>query len=193
MLSAWLEQLLAESSGKQGMGIVPVAGEALRHPEAYGNDRLFVYFRRNGIHDANLQALRRVGHPVVTFDLAALEDLAVEFYRWEFATAAACAVLGVNAFDQPNVQDAKARAKAQIAAFQEKGRLDRPEPCWQGPGVTAWATEPLRGASVSDVLSSFLAQARKGHDYIAINAFLPRTAEMQAHLGALQAALGAHT
>jgi transaldolase/glucose-6-phosphate isomerase len=150
----WVEQLIAESTGKHGRGILPVDGEPLGPPEVYGNDRLFVALGE----DADLDALERAGHPVVTLPFEGPAQLGGEFYRWEFATAVAGHLLTINPFDQPNVQQAK-DATARI--------LD-------GADVDA-ATPPL---------DEVLARVAPG-DYIALQAFLPRT---EAHARALQAA-----
>ncbi len=177
-VGSWLEQLIAESTGKQGRGIVPVDLEPLGAPSDYGSDRLFVYLRKSGEHDLALHALQQAGHPLVVFDLTDPYDLAAEFYRWEFATAVACAVLGVNAFDQPDVQDAKDRTKAKIAEYRANGALP--------------AGEFVRVDEAAAALETFLAQARPG-DYIAINAYLRRNPEMQSALTELRLKLRART
>ncbi len=189
-LSDWLEQLLAESSGKQGRGLVPVVGEPVLAAKAYAADRLFVYFRHNGALDAHIQALHAAGHPLVVCEVPTLADLGAVFYRWEFAVAAACAALGVNAFDQPDVQEAKARARTQIAAFRSAGRLDVPPPDQAGDGWQLWASVPL---PAQDALAAFLAMAQPGRDYVALNAFAPRTAAVQAVLQQLRGRLQAAT
>ena len=185
----WLEQLIAESSGKDGKGIVPVTGENPAPPDSYAEDRIFVYFRAGGQHDSAMDALLAAGHPVLTFDMRDPYDLGAEMYRWEMATAAACAVLGVNPFDQPDVQDAKTRAKAQIAAFRAHGALEEPSPFWTGNGLRVYADSPLEGGSASEILDAFLSQARAGVDYVAINAFLPRNESTAAALRAFREAI----
>ena len=172
---SWLEQLIAESSGKQGVGIVPVDLEPPPPPAAYGPDRLFIYMRQNGKYDRTVTRLKGAGFPVLTFPLGGLYDLAAEFYRWEFATAVACAVLGVNAFDQPDVQDSKDRTKAKIKEYREMGKL------FEGKRV-AWE----EGAD--EVVKAFLAQARAG-DFVALNAYLPRNRSMEALLRRLRVAI----
>ena len=116
-MGAWLDQLVDESSGKQGKGIIVVDGEPVADPESYGADRIFVYLRREGSLDALVEALRQAGHPALVFEIPDAYDLGAEFYRWEVATAFACAVLGVNAFDQPDVQDSKTRTVNKIEAY----------------------------------------------------------------------------
>ena len=162
-VGSWLEQLIAESSGKDGKGIVPVDREPVGAVSAYGDDRLFVYLRQTGEYDENVAALREAGQPVLEIAVPTPYHLGTEFYRWEFAVAVACHILNVNAFDQPNVEDAKRRAKARIADYQEKGKLER--------------GEYVALQDANKTLLDFLEQSQKG-DYIAIAAFLPRNAEM---------------
>ena len=103
----WLEQLIAESSGKQGKGIVPIQGEPLTSPRKYGADRLLVYLRRDGKYDRQVNRLRHTSESVLTQEIPDNASIASEFYKWEIATATACSIIGVNAFDQPDVQDSK--------------------------------------------------------------------------------------
>ncbi len=170
---SWLEQLVAESSGKIGRGIVPVDLEPPAAPKAYGDDRLFIYFRTNGQLDAATRRLTKAGFPVLTFPIGDAYDLASEFYRWEFAIAVACAVIHVNAFDQPDVQDSKDRTKEKIKEYLKSGKL-------------------LEGKKVywddKAVLEAFLRQAKPG-DYVAINAYLPRNSQMSAYLRRLRLAI----
>lgn len=123
----WAEQLLAESTGKAGTGLVPVADEPIAKPTAYGQDRLFVYLRlkgdRNGTLDRQVAALARNGHPVVTLQLKDRYDLGAEFFRWEFATAVAGHVLGIHPFDQPNVQESKDNTTRVLGDVQTTGHL----------------------------------------------------------------------
>ncbi len=127
-LGAWLEQLVAESSGKQGKGILPVDGETPAKPDMYGNDRLFIYLRRTGKYDGKVKLLRKAGHPVLTQDFLDNYALGSEFYKWEFAIATACSILGVNAFDQPDVQDSKNRTVAKISYYQEHKKFNENKP-----------------------------------------------------------------
>ena len=130
-LGAWLEQLIAESSGKQGKGIVVVDGEPITNPAGYGADRLFVYLRREGKLDSAVEKLQQAGHPALVFDISDAYDLGAEFYRWEIATAFACAVLGVNSFDQPDVQDNKTRTANKINAYSQYNKLEEDKPIWK--------------------------------------------------------------
>jgi len=173
----WLEQLVAESSGKLGKGILPIEGEQAAGPEDYGPDRLFVYLRCEGKLDAAMKALQEAGHPALVFNLTDAYDLGAEFYRWEVAIAIACSVLGVNAFDQPDVQDSKDRTKTIITAYSRLKHFDEGQPLWEKGGIRAFSTMHLTGTGLENDLHTFLDAARKG-DYVAINAFLPRNHEM---------------
>ena len=123
----WVEQLLAESTGKEGRGLIPVAQEPLLAPAAYGQDRFFVYLRRRGEDstrlDGQVRALGRAGHPLLQLDLRDQYDLGAEFFRWEFATAVAGHVLGIHPFDQPNVQESKDNTARVLDTFQSTGRI----------------------------------------------------------------------
>jgi transaldolase / glucose-6-phosphate isomerase len=170
-LGEWIEQLLAESTGKEGKGILPVIGEPVGPPAVYGDDRLFVYLRLDGdeTHDERVEALAVAGHPVVILPLRDRYDVGAHFFLWEMATAIAGAILGINPFDQPDVESAKVMARRAVAAYTDTGELppDRPEP------VSAAA------------LARFLATAQAG-DYVAIQAYLEPTAEVDASLSALR-------
>ncbi len=171
-LGAWLEQLLAESTGKEGVGLVPVDGESLGAPEVYGDDRVFVYLHLSGEHDARQkEALHAIadGHPTMTIDVGELLDLGGEFLRWEIATAAAGAVLGIDPFDQPNVQESKDNTKRLLNAFVAEGRL----PASDGDASVFIGDQGLEQA-VQRLLDSLGAG-----DYFALQAYLPRTE--QAH------------
>jgi glucose-6-phosphate isomerase len=168
----WAEQLLAESTGKEGKGIVPVADEPLLRPEAYGNDRLFVHLRMAGDNnaeaDAKLRVLEDAGHPVVHFDLSDAYDIAAEFFRGEFATAVAGAVLGIQPFDQPNVQQAKDMTDKVLSDYRSSGVK---------PGL-----EDLGS------LREMLSQAKPG-DYLAVMAYVEQTPETDAGFHSLREAV----
>jgi len=170
----WVEQLIAESTGKEGRGILPVVGEPLGPPAVYGDDRLFVYLRLDGdeTHDATVAALEGAGHPVVRLHLRDLYDLGGQFFLWEMATAVAGHRLRINPFDQPNVEAAKALARRMVAEYTEKGAL----PGGESAPLTAQA------------LNEFLAQARPG-DYVTLQAYVQPTAETDAALLVLRARL----
>jgi len=173
-LGSWLEQLIAESSGKDGKGIVPVDREPLGAATAYGKDRIFIYLRQAGELDQEVAALRESGQPVLEILVPTAYDLGAEFYRWEVATAVACHILGVNAFDQPDVQDSKDRTKAKIAAFNKKGALEA------GEFVALKEAKPA--------FKAFLKKVKK-NDYLAVNAYLPRNEDMLSALQDLRLAL----
>ncbi len=166
----WLEQLIAESTGKDGTGIVPVAGEDLAPPEGYADDRLFVRYRLAGENDADseLAALAKAGHPVVTIELAQLEDLGGEIFRAEFATAAAGAVLGIHPFNQPDVQLAKELARQAMA-----GDLNG--------GAPIGAVSPAN----ANELMTWLGSLPEG-GYIGLQAYAPMTATTTELLQALR-------
>lgn len=182
---AWLEQLVAESTGKMGKGIIPIIGEKVARPEDYGADRLFIYLRREGNIDGTVKSLQDAGHPLLVFNLSDPYDLGAEFYRWEVATSIACVVMGVNAFDQPDVQDSKDRTKNKIAAYSLYKHYDEGQPLWEQEGIKAFSTMSLPGTGLHDDLGVFLNAAGKS-DYIAINAYLHRNSEMEAILADLR-------
>lgn len=174
--AGWIEQIVAESSGKNGKGILPVPLEPLGEVGVYGKDRLFIYLRQTGEMDVVMKALREAGYPVLEFAIPDVYDIGAEMFRWEIAVATACSILGVNAFDQPSVQSSKDIAKAKIAEFQKKGKLKEGKPAWEKDGVAVFSPVSVTGASLKSVLGGFLKKARPG-GYVAINAYLPRNAE----------------
>ncbi|HOE69619.1 MAG TPA: bifunctional transaldolase/phosoglucose isomerase [Brevefilum sp.] len=194
-IGAWLEQLIAESSGKEGRGIVPIVDEPQIDAIDYAKDRIFVYLRACGEQDDFVKALEDAGHVVVVMQWADLYDLAAHFYCWEFATAVVCSLMAVNAFDQPDVQDSKDRTKQKLAAVREKGVLEEPDPDWAREGVKIYG-QPFVDLEACDslqaVIESFAALAEPG-DYIAINAFLPLNVHNHERLTALRARILAQT
>jgi transaldolase / glucose-6-phosphate isomerase len=173
-LAGWIEQVIAESSGKHGKGILPVPLEPLDTPEVYGNDRIFVYLRQTGEMDNGVAALKHVGFPVIEFPIPGLYEAGAEFFRWEMAVSTLCHILGINAFDQPDVQDSKNRTKARLADYQKTGKLADVD------------LVDIRG--VKPALDKFIKQAMPG-DFISINAYLPRNEEMVNALQLLRVAL----
>lgn len=165
-LGVWLEQLLAESTGKEGKGVIPIADEPPATVDAYGTDRLFAYIRldddENTLLDAHVAALEKAGHPVLHMALHDRYDLGAEFFRWEFATSVVGAVLGIHPFDQPNVQESKDNTRRVLDAFEESGSL----PALQSTGA----------------LTDLLSLAQPG-DYLAIMAYIVET---PAVVGALE-------
>ncbi|HET6584520.1 MAG TPA: bifunctional transaldolase/phosoglucose isomerase, partial [Nannocystaceae bacterium] len=139
---AWLEQLVAESTGKDGKAIIPVDGEALAAADSYGDDRLFVHVRLRSTPDASqdraIAALVRAGQPVVRIELDDVDSLPQEFFRWEIATAVAGSVMQLNPFDQPDVEASKVATKAMTEAFEKTGALPDEAPLWRGEGVAVF-------------------------------------------------------
>lgn len=182
----WAEQLVAESTGKEGKGLLPIAGEYPGVPAVYGNDRLFISMRLSAEPEEDvekkLKALERAGHPVVRIGLKDKLDLGREFFRWEIATATAGALLGINPFDQPNVQESKDNTDRLLAQFRSQRRFGDLVPIAESEGVKFYCnattrarlekTKPPRGPSLtSDYLAAFLDQARPG-DYVALMPYL---------------------
>ena len=180
---AWVEQLLAESTGKDGKGILPIDGEPLGDPSAYGDDRLFVGLALEGDTslDARLEKLREAGHPVITLRFRDAYDLGGEFLRWEIATAVAGAVLGVNPFDEPNVAESKENTKRLLDDHASRGVLPEGDPAFQEDGVAVYADETV--GDLAATLAAFINHARPGN-YVALCAYLERSKQT---LEALQA------
>ena len=187
VLGGWLEQLLAESTGKAGRGLIPIVDEELGPPAAYGPDRLFVQLRVDGEadpgQDAALEDLAEAGHPVVTLPVPGRAALAGELFRWELATAACGAVLGVNPFDQPDVEAAKVAARTLTAAWEAGGGFPEETPAARSDGVALFAgaatASRLRAsaggpATVDGLVSAHLAGAGPG-DYVALLAYVDRS------------------
>ena len=190
--AGWIEQIIAELSGKNGKGILPVPLEPMGDIKIYGKDRLFVYLRQTGELDAMMKSLREAGHPVLDFAVANPYDVSAEMYRWEIATAIACSIIGVNAFDQPNVESSKKITKAKIAEYQKKGKLKEGKPAWKKDGVAVFSPLSVTGTSLKTILNSYLKKA-KPNGYVAINAYLPRNAEMAHALQTLRIAVRTKT
>ena len=192
-LGAWLEQLVAESTGKAGAGIIPVDGETLGSPAVYGDDRLFVYLRDertpSEVQDAALTDLERAGHPVIRLSLGDRFDLATEFFRWEFAAAVAGSVLGVNPFDQPDVEASKVATRTLTDTYETRGELPAEHPVAEDGPLTAYANGGHPGAppgtghgALEDLVAGHLSRATPG-DYVALLAYLEMT---DAHAAPLQ-------
>jgi glucose-6-phosphate isomerase len=182
-LGLWIEQLLAESTGKEGKGIIPVAGEALGSPSVYGEDRLFVSIsvgKLDSETEVKLKALEAAGHPVVYRTLTDLYDLGEEFFLWEIATAFAGWRLGINPFDQPNVQESKDATKELLEKFAAEGKLNEQPVLVTDGTLTVHADEKtvavLPSSSVLDALRGHLARAGAG-DYIALLDYIEETPE----------------
>ena len=191
-MGGWVEQIVAESSGKHGKGILPVSLEPLGDVSVYGNDRFFVYLRQTGEMDAAMKSLREAGHPVIEFTIPDFYETAAEMYRWEVAVSIACSIIGVNAFDQPNVESSKKITKAKIVDYQKSGQLDEGRPAWQGEDFFVYSSVSVNGAKLADVLNNFIRNAQP-NGYVAMNAYLPRSKEMIDALQKLRVAIRAKT
>ena len=197
---AWIEQLVAESTGKKGRGVIPIADEPLGDVSAYGTDRLFVYLRDEGQPDAAqdnaADALERGGHPLVRIRLHSPAAIAQEFFRFEIATAVAGAILGINPFDQPDVEASKVATRAVTEAFEKTGALPRETPAFEKNGVALYTdpdnAEKLRKLGAAATLESWLkahfARLNSG-DYFALIAYLDATAARLTALQSLRATI----
>jgi transaldolase/glucose-6-phosphate isomerase len=196
-LGAWLEQLIAESTGKEGKGIIPVDREAIAAPAAYGDDRVFAYLRLSdapdAAQDAAVGALEKAGKPVVRIDVATKYDLAEEFVRWEIATAIAGSILGINPFNQPDVEASKIATKAITAEYEKTGSLPKETPFFEGDGIKLFSdaknTEALKKAvgaqpSLGAYVKAHLDRLKAG-DYFALLGYVEMNA---AHEESLQSA-----
>ena len=179
-LGAWLEQLIAESTGKIGKGIIPVDRERLARPASYGNDRVFAYVRLaskpNKAQDAAVAALEKAGHPVVRITLPNTYNLGQEFFRWEIATAVAGSIIGINAFNQPDVEASKIETKKLTSQYETTGSLPAESPFFEEKGIKLFADEKNTaalkgGAKLADVLKAHLSRIGAG-DYFAVLGYI---------------------
>ena len=206
-LGAWLEQLIAESTGKLGKGIIPVDREELGAPEAYGDanksDRIFAYLRLEGEpdaeRDAKVAALEKAGHPVIRITLADTYSLGQEFFRWEVATAVAGSILGINAFNQPDVEASKIVTKQLTSEYESKGSLPGEKPIVEEVGFKLF-TDQTNAAELAKTVAAFESSsdgqlknylrahlARLGaHDYFALLAYVEMNAENESLLQSLR-------
>ncbi len=200
-LGAWLEQLIAESTGKQGKGITPVDREAIGPPEVYGNDRVFAYVRLKNAADASAQAdldakvaaLEAAGHPVAYIEIEDLYEIFGQFFTWEIATAVAGSVMGINPFNQPDVEAAKIETRNLTTEYEKTGTLPKRQPVLTEAGIELYATEAyaaqLRSHAPTDTLTGFLrahlSELRAG-EYFAALAFLPMFPEHEAAIQVLR-------
>ena len=190
----WAEQLVAESTGKRDTGIVPIVGEPLAAPDAYLDDRAFVLLTLHDDVDADLHVLadglEAAGHPVRRIGLD--DPLAVggEFVRWEIATAVAGIVLGIDPFDQPNVQESKDATRELLEAFRSRGALPQPMPVVSEPGLAVTADPEALGetpVSVDGAIAALVRTARAGTDYVALLAYVPPDRDVEARLQRIRA------
>ena len=191
-LGLWIEQLIAESTGKEGIGILPVAGEPLGGPEVYGHDRIFVYITTQAFHseeiEAKLAELQEAGHPVVRHVMRDELSLGREFFLWEIATALAGSLMGINPFDQPNVQESKDNTKALLELYKKEERLPSQEVIWEqndsriyGDGATRTTLQKIieekKGTgSLEDFIAAHMSRCKEG-DYVAFTAYIMENEE----------------
>jgi transaldolase/glucose-6-phosphate isomerase len=200
-LGAWLEQLLAESTGKIGKGIIPVDREELAAPEVYGNDRVFAYIHTESAidakTDAKLTALEKAGHPVVRIAMADIYDLGAEFFRWEIATAVAGSIIGINAFNQPDVEASKIVTKKLTSQYEDTGSLPPEEPVLEDGGIKLFTDEKNAAAlakavggdkSISGYLKAHLGRIGAG-DYFAVLGYIQMNEDHEKRLQAIRHAV----
>ena len=188
---AWLEQLLAESTGKRGKGLIPVDAEPLGSPQVYGHDRLFVYMRlageADGRQDDAMAEIERAGHPVVHISVTDRYHIGQEFFRWELATAVAGSLLVIDPFDQPDVEASKNKTRELTSAYELSGHLPAEAPLFEGNGLTLFADAKNRRAiekatTLVECLAAHFARIQE-RDYCALLAYVERNAR---HRDALQ-------
>jgi transaldolase/glucose-6-phosphate isomerase len=193
-LGAWLEQLLAESTGKLGKGIIPVDREELASPELYGHDRVFAYIHTEHATevavDAKVTALEKAGHPVVRISMSDVYDLGAEFFRWEIATAVAGSILGINAFNQPDVEASKIATRNLTSEYEKTGSLPAEQPVLEDSGIklftdeknfTALAKAAGADKSLTGYLKAHLSRISAG-DYFAVLGYIQMNAEHEKSL-----------
>ncbi|QNT77481.1 bifunctional transaldolase/phosoglucose isomerase [Entomobacter blattae] len=180
-LGAWLEQLLAESTGKEGKALVPIDDETLGDPAVYGKDRVFAYVRLaskpDAAQDKAIEKLIAAGQPVVTISLNDIEHVFQEFFRWEFATAVAGSIMGINAFNQPDVEASKVKTRALTDAYNQTGKLPDEKPFATDGDFSFFTDErnrkELSGNSLAEILKSHFSRVKAG-DYVGILAYIER-------------------
>jgi transaldolase / glucose-6-phosphate isomerase len=196
-LGAWLEQLIAESTGKVGKGIIPVDRERLGRPSSYGSDRVFAYLRLaskpNKAQDAAVAALEKAGHPVVRITLPNAHSLGQEFFRWEIATAVAGSIIGINAFNQPDVEASKVETRKLTSEYEAKGKLPAEVPFFEASGIQFFADEKNvaaihGGLNPAAVLKTHLNRLGPG-DYFAVLGYIPMNAENEKALQVIRHAV----
>ena len=200
-LGAWLEQLLAESTGKNGKGIIPVDREQMGPPEVYGNDRVFAYVRLesgpDADQDAKVAAIEKAGHPVVRVAMSDIYDLGAEFFRWEIAAAVAGTIIGINAFNQPDVEASKIATRSLTSEYEKTGSLPAEKPVVEDGGIKLFtdeknAAELAKGAGSDSTLAGYLKAhlARiKAGDYFAVLGYIQMIAEHEQSLQSIRHAV----
>ena len=193
-LGAWLEQLLAESTGKVGKGIIPVDRERVAKPENYGTDRVFAYLRLETApdlaQDAAVEALEKAGLPVVRIAVQDTYAIGEEFFRWEIATAVAGSIIGINAFNQPDVEASKIATRKLTSEYETTGKLPAEEPFFEGDGVKLYAdpknADALKnGKTLTEILKTHLSRAGAG-DYFALLGYITMNAENESALQSIR-------
>ncbi len=200
-LGAWLEQLLAESTGKVGKGIIPVDREKLAEPEVYGNDRVFAYIHTEHATDvaaeAKVAALEKAGHPVVRISMADVYDLGAEFFRWEIATAVAGSIIGINAFNQPDVEASKVATRNLTSEYEKTGSLPPEKSVLEDHGIKLFTDEKNAAAlakaagadkSLDGYLKAHLGRINAG-DYFALLGYIQMNAEHEKTLQTMRHAV----
>ncbi|NWF49861.1 MAG: glucose-6-phosphate isomerase [Ignavibacteriaceae bacterium] len=169
---SWVEQLVAESTGKTGKGVLPVDLESVESPEFYSEDRLFVYIKIKGdsLYDGKISSLKVSGFPVIEIELNDIYDLGAEFFRWEFATAICGHVIGIQPFDQPNVESAKILGRKIIQDYSEKGKIPEPIPALTENGIRVYGQ--INASSIKEALTTFFKDIEKGKSYVSLQAYL---------------------
>jgi glucose-6-phosphate isomerase len=187
-LGLWIEQLIAESTGKHGIGALPVVDELLGDAGDYGNDRAFVALATevDEPDPHKLRALEVARHPVLRLTTR-IEDLGSEFFRWEFATAVAGAVLGINPFDEPNVAEAKEKTKSLLAAYSANGQLPQPHAAAENDATIVFSTK-FSGRTPAEVVRAAIASLGPS-DYVAFLSYLPAESEAQAAISGIRLAI----
>jgi transaldolase/glucose-6-phosphate isomerase len=193
-LGAWLEQLIAESTGKIGKGIIPVDREKLAKPDTYGSDRVFAYLqlanKTNKAQDAAVAALEKAGHPVIRITLPNVYTLGQEFFRWEIATAVAGSIIGINAFNQPDVEASKIETKKLTSQYESTGSLPAESPFFTSKDAKLFADERNTaalsgGKTLGEFLKTHLSRIGAG-DYFAVLGYIPMNAENEKALQAIR-------
>jgi glucose-6-phosphate isomerase len=189
---AWIEQLIAESTGKEGLGILPVAGEPVGTPGEYGSDRLFVYLQLLGdsTYDRAVKALENSGQPVLRLVMQDRYDIGGQFFLWEMATAVAGYRLGINPFDQPNVEAAKVLARQMVVDYQERGSLPEGKAAFSLDGISVYGELPAQAGN--DPLTAFLSSPQPGA-YLSLQAYVQPNPDTDAALFGLRQSLRERT
>ncbi len=196
-LGAWMEQLIAESTGKLGKGITPVDREAIGAPAVYGNDRLFAYIRlkstADASQDAKVAAIEAAGHPVVHVEISDLYEIFGQFFAWEVATSVAGSIMGINPFNQPDVESAKIETRALTTAYEQSGKLPETSPFLEDAGIKIYASEAYAATLKAAASAPTLAGILKAHlnqihigDYFASLAYLPMFPQHEAAIQAFR-------